>query len=289
HWLEQGNRLWHSGKVGQILQSYWRMGYFSHWYVWRLSIHSWSARNDELGKKSCEELKSKGLDVKFHQLDITDKASRKRFLEYMKTNYPNGINVAVNNAGIAYRHDSTAPFGEQARVTVHTNFTCTLDFTLEFLPLLAKDARVVHVSSGVSLMMFPKMSNELYTRITSPLTLEELRTIIQEFVKYAEAGEHSKHGWPTSAYGVSKVGLTKASFILGEMLKSDPRNIVMNSCCPGYVDTDMTSHKGTKTIEEGADTPFYLATLPVGVTEPVNEFVRDRQITKWSKETTIRF
>ncbi|CAH8668717.1 unnamed protein product, partial [Dicrocoelium dendriticum] len=31
-----------------------------------------------------------------------------------------------------------APFGEQARVTVHTNFTCTLDFTLESLPLLAE-------------------------------------------------------------------------------------------------------------------------------------------------------
>ncbi|TGZ65819.1 hypothetical protein CRM22_005664 [Opisthorchis felineus] len=189
-----------------------------------------TARNDELGKKSCEELKSKGLDVKFHQLDITDTESRKRFLEYMKTNYPNGINVAVNNAAIAYHHDSTAPFSEQARVTIHTNFTCTLDFTIEFIPLLARDARVVNVSSKVSLMMFPKMSNELYARITSPLTLEELRTTIEGFVKYAEAGEHSKHGWPTSAYGVSKVGLTKASFILGEMLKSDPRNIVMNSC-----------------------------------------------------------
>ena len=25
----------------------------------------------------------------------------------------------------------------------------------------------------------------------------------------------------------------------------------MLQCCPGYVDTDMTSHKGLKTIDEG--------------------------------------
>ena len=26
-------------------------------------------------------------------------------------------------------------------------------------------------------------------------------------------------------------------------------------CCPGYVDTDMSSHKGPKTIDEGMHTP----------------------------------
>lgn len=38
-----------------------------------------------------------------------------------------------------------------------------------------------------------------------------------------------KNGWPNTAYGVSKVCLTKASYILGEQLAKDPRNIVMNS------------------------------------------------------------
>ncbi|CAI2738517.1 unnamed protein product, partial [Dicrocoelium dendriticum] len=68
---------------------------------------------------------------------------------------------------------------------------------------------------------------------------------------HAEAGDHAQHGWPSWAYGVSKLALSKASYILGDTLKNDPRHIVMNACCPGYVDTDMTSHKGKKTTEQG--------------------------------------
>nr|CAX77256.1 carbonyl reductase 1 [Schistosoma japonicum] len=62
-----------------------------------------TARNVELGLEAVKKLSGKGLDVKFHQLDITDRDSRKAFLTFVKTNYPNGINVAVNNAGIAYK------------------------------------------------------------------------------------------------------------------------------------------------------------------------------------------
>jgi hypothetical protein len=35
--------------------------------------------------------------------------------------------------------------------------------------------------------------------------------------------------------------------------------------CPGYVDTDMTSHKGHLTIQQGALTPVFLAELPFEV------------------------
>jgi hypothetical protein len=31
------------------------------------------------------------------------------------------------------------------------------------------------------------------------------------------------------------------------------------SCCPGYVATDMNNYRGNKTLEEGADTPVWLA------------------------------
>lgn len=33
----------------------------------------------------------------------------------------------------------------------------------------------------------------------------------------------------------------------------------MNSVHPGYVDTDMSSHKGPLSIEEGASAPLFLA------------------------------
>ncbi|CAH8830825.1 unnamed protein product [Trichobilharzia szidati] len=242
-----------------------------------------TARNVELGLEAVKKLSSKGLDVKFHQLDITQPESRKSFLEFVRKNYPSGINIAVNNAAIAYKENSPVPFGEQARVTINTNFTCTVDFIEETIPLLAENARVVNVSSSLSLVSLREVSDELYHKFVGSMNISELRGLMAEFVKCAEDGTHSSKGWPAAPYNVSKMGLTKASFIFGEMLKDDPRKVVMNSCCPGYVDTDMTSHKGVKTTDEGADTPFYLSTLPIGVKEPINQFVYERKVVNWRK------
>jgi carbonyl reductase 1 len=40
------------------------------------------------------------------------------------------------------------------------------------------------------------------------------------------------------------------------------RKIQVYALCPGWVDTDMTSHKGPLTIQQGALTPVFLAELP---------------------------
>lgn len=63
-------------------------------------------------------------------------------------------------------------------------------------------------------------------------------------------------------YGVSKLCETSYTRILAEQLK--PAGVMVNACCPGYVNTDMTSHKGVKTLEQGADTPVWLALMPPG-------------------------
>ncbi|CAH8468329.1 unnamed protein product [Schistosoma bovis] len=184
-----------------------------------------TARNIGLGQEAVKKLNNKGLDVKFHQLDITDRDSRKAFLTFVERNYPNGINVAVNNAGIAHKANCLVPFGNQARSLVNTNFTSTVDFTEEFIPLLAENASYF---------------------------------LVKYIIRSAEDGTYSEKGWPSNAYGVSKMGLTKASFIFGDMLKDDPRGVVVNSCCPGFVDTDMTDHKGVKTTDEGESISLYI-------------------------------
>ncbi|KAF7255595.1 hypothetical protein EG68_07510 [Paragonimus skrjabini miyazakii] len=242
-----------------------------------------TARDNERGKMACEKLKQSGLQVKFHQLDITDENSRKTLIAFMKKTYSNGINVIVNNAGIAYKNDAPELFGENARITVDTNFTSNVDFTLDCLPLMVEDARIVNVCSMLARVAYKRLSDQLASKFNSPMTLDQLRLLMNEFVKHAEAGDHEKFGWPSLTYGVSKLGFTKATYILADMLKNDPRKIIINACCPGYVDTDMTDHKGSKTPEQGADTLFYLATLPPGVTEPFGQFVHDRKVHKFLK------
>lgn len=45
------------------------------------------------------------------------------------------------------------------------------------------------------------------------------------------------------------------------------RGIQVYTCCPGYVNTDMTSHKGPLTIQEGALTPVFLIEKPFELKE----------------------
>lgn len=63
-----------------------------------------------------------------------------------------------------------------------------------------------------------------------------------------------------------------------EMDKTD-RNVVVNACCPGVVNTDMTGHRhlGAVTPDEGADTPTYLALLPSNTTVK-GGFLRKRTV-----------
>ena len=47
-----------------------------------------------------------------------------------------------------------------------------------------------------------------------------------------------------------------------EFGKNPQRDIVINHVHPGIVDTDMTKHKGRRTIEEGARSSIYASLLP---------------------------
>uniref|UniRef100_A0A915ETB8 Carbonyl reductase n=1 Tax=Echinococcus canadensis TaxID=519352 RepID=A0A915ETB8_9CEST len=185
----------------------------SDWHVYL------TARNEKLGMEAAKVFEDKGFHVKFHQLDITVADSRHKLTEYIKANYPNGIDILVNNAGIAYKLDSTAPFGKQARVTIATNYTATVNMWKEFLPLMAKDSRLVNVASLAAMMSLRNVEGD-GNQVQGSLDTAG--------AGHAEVGDHEKVGFSSSAYGMSKVGLWKATAILAEQLKSDPRHILTN-------------------------------------------------------------
>lgn len=78
---------------------------------------------------------------------------------------------------------------------------------------------------------------------------------------------NAENGWGNSAYVVSKVGVSALTVIQQRNFDNEPekRDISVNSVHPGYVNTDMTSHKGPLSIEEGARAPLYLALEPHGL------------------------
>ena len=151
-------------------------------------------------------LEGEGLQPKFHQLDIDSPDSIENLRKHISDTY-GGLDILVNNAGMAYKNASTAPFTEQATVTIKTNFTGTLNMSKAFIPLIRPHGRIVNVSSFVGKLSL--VSTDLQKKFTSPqLTESELVSLMQQFVDDVAAGCHEKNGWPTTAYGMSKVGVT---------------------------------------------------------------------------------
>lgn len=219
-----------------------------------------TSRDEARGQAAVASLQALGLKPSFFQLDINDQSSVDKFKEYIQKTYGT-IDILVNNAAIAFKMDATDSFDVQAEVTVNTNYFGTLRVSEALIPLLGHGAKLVNVSSSAGhLSRIP--SEELRKKFSDPnLTVSELNKLMNEFVAAAKQDPNISTTWGTSAYVVSKVGVSALTRVHQKMLDEETpsRNIYVNSVHPGYVDTDMTSHKGPLTIEEGAVGPLYLA------------------------------
>jgi NAD(P)-dependent dehydrogenase (short-subunit alcohol dehydrogenase family) len=89
------------------------------------------------------------------------------------------------------------------------------------------------------------------------------------------AGQLSEMNGGRAAYRVSKAGLNA----LTRTLASDERWIKVNTMCPGWVRTDMGGPTAPRSVEEGADTAVWLATLSDD--GPSGGFFRDRKPIPW--------
>jgi NAD(P)-dependent dehydrogenase (short-subunit alcohol dehydrogenase family) len=89
------------------------------------------------------------------------------------------------------------------------------------------------------------------------------------------AGQLSDMNGGRAAYRVSKAGLNA----LTRTLASDERWIKVNTMCPGWVRTDMGGPGAPRSVEEGADTAVWLATLPDD--GPSGRFFRNRKPIPW--------
>jgi NAD(P)-dependent dehydrogenase (short-subunit alcohol dehydrogenase family) len=89
------------------------------------------------------------------------------------------------------------------------------------------------------------------------------------------AGQLSDMYGGRAAYRVSKAALNA----LTRTLAYDEDDVKVNVMCPGWVRTDMGGSGATRSVEEGADTAVWLATLPDD--GPTGGFFRDRESIPW--------
>merc|ERR1712179_607397 len=247
-----------------------------------------TARSEERGTKAVEELKAQGIEVKFLKLDILDTASIEKVRDEIKSKHQ-GIDILVNNAGIAFNRDATEPMDVQAEVTVKANYFGTKQTCDILFPILNPGARVVNVSSSCGFLPLVN-GNEpaagiLRTKLASSdstLRVDELDEIMMSYITATKDGTYKEKGWGSSTYVASKVGVSTLSRIQQRLFLNDARkDIVVNHVHPGYVDTDMSSHKGEKAPEEGAVSSIFASLLPPETDVRGAYIWHDCQIVDW--------
>jgi carbonyl reductase 1 len=216
------------------------------------------SRDAQAGREAARALAAEGLPVEHGQLDVSSEASIDALAGEIQARHA-GLDVLVNNAGIAMDGFDA----EVARRTLDVNFFGSLRVTDRFLPMLRAGARVVLLSSGLG------RTNDLPAALRARLKAKnmvraDLVALMRSFVADVAAGTHAAAGWPSSAYRVSKMGVNALAGVLARELAADPRKILVNAACPGWVRTAMGGAGAPRSVEEGARTPVWLATLPEG-------------------------
>ncbi len=180
------------------------------------------------------------------QLDVSNQVSVDRLLNDVEKTFGR-LDILVNNAAILIDRDDVVASNadlETVKTTLETNLIGAWRMCKAFIPLMKKNnyGRIVNVSSGAG-----------------------------EFEYMATSGGY----WP--AYSVSKASLNALTVMLASELKGT--NILVNAVCPGWVRTDMGGSNAPRSVEEGAATPAWLATLPDG--GPTGHNFYDKKQISW--------
>jgi NAD(P)-dependent dehydrogenase (short-subunit alcohol dehydrogenase family) len=222
-----------------------------------------ATRNAERGEAAAARLRSQGLDVTATRVDVTDTASIAALSTRVQERFGR-LDVLVNNVGAAFdwtpvpTQPSQVEF-QAARQSFDTNFFGPLLVTQALLPLLkeAPAGRIVNLSTQLA-------SLDEIGRPGSPLA-----------------------GMVLPMYQAAKTALNAFTVLLAKELRGT--RVKVNSACPGWVDTDggvppwlrsaLGGAGGAVPVEQGADTPVWLATLPDD--GPSGGFFQQRKSIPW--------
>jgi NAD(P)-dependent dehydrogenase (short-subunit alcohol dehydrogenase family) len=206
-----------------------------------------TSRDVAMGEAAAAELAGQGLAVTYHALDVTDADSLQTLLGRLEATVGR-VDVLVNNAAV-YLDEGISVLDvppETWRATMETNFFGPVALCQALIPGMLRRGygRVVNVSSG--------------------------------------AGQSTMTDDYAPSYSASKAALNALTRMLAAGVRAAnlrSSNVLVNAVCPGWVRTEMGGPGADRSVEEGADTIVWLATLPDG--GPGGGFFRDRKPIPW--------
>ncbi len=201
-----------------------------------------TARDASKGEIAKGQPEREGLEIMFHPLDVTCRDSINTLAGFLAKEFGH-LDILINNAAI--RKD-VGMMGldvpvETLREMMETNLYGPLMMCQTLAPLLKKSSggRIVNVSSGMASL--------------------------------------TNMGGGSPAYRITKTALNAMTKVLADEFRGT--SVLVNCCHPGWVRTDMGGRNAAKSIDEGADTPVWLALLPDG--GPTGGYFQDRKPMPW--------
>ena len=195
-----------------------------------------TGRNPEKLAEIQVALRAENLSVEYLPLDVCNLEQQRNVAEYLSKNF-GCVDILVNNAGIVPEGFSEGSNFEtlslaHLKETFDTNFFAVFSLTQLLLPLIRKSkaGRIVNLGS-----------------------------ILGSLALHSDPDSHIFNN-KTFAYNSSKTALNALTVHLAYHLKDTA--IKVNSAHPGWVKTDMGGPEAPLTVEEGAKTSVFLATLP---------------------------
>jgi len=194
------------------------------------------------GAAAATELNANGLPVEPRQIDVASVQSIRECMNWVRKDVGR-LDILINNAGIMIEDDDADPLEELeiVRDTMQTNVYGALLLSRLAIPLMKtrRYGRIVNLSSGM--------------------------------------GSLSEMGAGYIAYRLSKAGINVVTRVLAA--ESEGMGILINSVDPGWVRTAMGGRGANRSVEKGAETALWLATLPDN--GPTGGFFRDRRAIAW--------
>jgi NAD(P)-dependent dehydrogenase (short-subunit alcohol dehydrogenase family) len=194
------------------------------------------------GVAAAAELNASGLPAEPRQLDVANVQSIRECMNWIRREVGR-LDVLINNAGIMVEDDDADALEELeiVRDTMQTNVYGPLLLSRLAVPIMKtrRYGRIVNLSSGM--------------------------------------GSLSEMGAGYIAYRMSKAGINVVTRVLAA--ETEGMGILVNSVDPGWVRTAMGGRGATRSVEKGAETPLWLATLPDD--GPSGGFFRDRRAIAW--------
>jgi len=200
-----------------------------------------TARDKDKADEAAKQLAGPERFVYPHTLDVTNQESVDNFARVLESEFGH-VEVLINNAGVLLDKEYQAVNADLDLVqsTLASNLYGPWRMAKALIPLMKKHGgRIINMSSQMG----------------------QLATMVG--------------GYP--GYRVSKTALNAVTRMLAAELKDS--RIVVNAVCPGWVKTDMGGASAPGTVEQGADTAVWLATLTGEL--PTGKWFQGRKEIPW--------